>query len=117
MDPAEATICFQIRTSVDPTDMGALSENVSSPGTLSCPLPRPVQYKVRLSSNEPGASPTLRAVMLSWSGLESDAAEHRACGYMLHAFTPNPARDGATIAPAVRKGCHARLRLFDAAGR
>ena len=76
-EPAGTSLYFQVRSSSDPLYMGSWSTNITTPGSLVNYLTdgdQYVQYKVLLETVDPGISPSLEDVTLSWAfiGLISD---------------------------------------------
>jgi hypothetical protein len=72
--PEGTGLAFQVRSSNDPGDLGAWSEPITSPGSLSqilTPDMRYEQYKVMQSTTDPHVSPIVRDVTLQATDLMS----------------------------------------------
>ena len=70
-EPEETSIYFQVRSSMDSQNMGSWSIDITSPGSLQNYLidgDKFVQYKVLLETSDPGLSPILEDVTISWIG-------------------------------------------------
>lgn len=70
--PYETSLSFQVRSSLDPIEMGEWSDDIEVPGNLSAYLTdgdRYVQYKVYLETPNPANSPVLEEVTITWTGM------------------------------------------------
>ncbi len=120
--PEGTSIKFQVRASDDYTNMGEWSGMILSPGSLHGVLSDGdsyLQYKTMLMSTypDPGYSPLLEDVTISWIPLGIASGESSVSRFVLQPTTPNPIFGSATISFVIPKNCHVRLRIFDVSGR
>lgn len=118
--PANTSVRFQVRASDDYTNMGEWSQEMNSPRSLHGILAdrdNYVQYKAILATNDPGVSPTLEDIVISWNplGVEEEASPYLDC--VLHPVLPNPVVGPATISFTIPHDCHVNLDVFDVSGR
>lgn len=69
VDPLETSLCFQVRSGTDPQSMGAWSADITAPGSLGNHLTAGdqfVQYRAILETVDPGITPVLEEVTISW---------------------------------------------------
>jgi len=118
--PAHTAIRFQVRASDDYTDMGEWSQEMNSPGSLQGILndrDSYVQYKAILETNNPGVSPTLEDIIISWNPLEIEEAASTAIDFVLQPVLPNPVIGLATISFTIPHDCYVNVDVFDVSGR
>jgi hypothetical protein len=115
--PVGTDLRFRLRSSGDPADMGAWSSDISSPGPVAGALHRYVQYRVILETTDPGISPILEEVALTWEQLGTDDAGVLPQEPSLYRCAPNPANQEAVATLCLPTDCHVRLRVFGQNGR
>ena len=118
--PGHTAIRFQVRASDDYTNMGEWSQEMNSPGSLQGILADRdsyVQYKAIMETSDPGFSPTLKDIIISWNplGIEEEATAH--LGFVLQPVVPNPVNGLATISFTIPHRCHVDLDVFDVSGK
>ena len=126
-EPSGTSVYFQVRSSVDPQYMGNWSANITTPGNLDAYLTdgdQYVQYKAFLETTDPGITPILWDVMLTWTELvgvdEEDNWELGSKKWELTA-KPNPFREQVEIHllgdwESGRWG-DGEIKIYDACGR
>jgi hypothetical protein len=68
-EPSGTSVYFQARSSMDPQYMGSWSSDITSPGNLDAYITdgdQYVQYRALLETTDPGVSPTLWDITVSW---------------------------------------------------
>jgi len=118
--PPGTSVSFQVRASNDYSNMGAWSDTLTSPCTLSGILndgEQYVQYRAILRTFDPDSTPTLNDVTISWNPVSiEETAEPVPPDAGLLPVSPNPAS-----APTVRFGlpepASVELSVFDLSGR
>ena len=120
-EPSATSIYFQVRSSTDPQYMGDWSMNITAPGALENYLDdgdRYVQYRCVLESTNPGLSPTLWDVAVSWTGLGVDEESILATlsGVELFSNHPNPFYQTTTIELNLPKADYVTLNIYNVLG-
>jgi len=120
-EPAETSVGFQIRSSVDPDSgaMGPWSDTLYVPCSLEGILTdadQYVQYMVILETSHPDITPALHEVMLTWDplGIPGDIVPN---SFELLPFHPNPTTGSPLISFAVPELSSVELFVFDISGR
>ena len=116
--PGSTSVAFQVRASDDWTQMGNWSGLLTSPCALdgiltdgmSC-----VQYRALLSTLDPGATPVLDEVTLTWDPM--GAGEGGGAPAALYGAVGNPSARAADIRFSLGSAATVSLTVFDAAGR
>jgi hypothetical protein len=106
---------------MDPQYMGDWSTNITTPSSLENYLndgDRYVQYRVMLESTDPGLSPVLWDVAISWTdlGIEEDGNLAALSAIQLQPNYPNPFHPITTIAFNLPKACDVTLDIFNILG-
>ncbi len=121
LEPAETSISFQLRSSVDPDSgaMGPWSDTLYVPCSLEGILTdseQYVQYKVILETSDPGITPALDEVMLTWDplGISGDTGSD---SFELLPFYPNPACSAPSVRFGLPETSTVELSIFDVSGR
>jgi len=117
--PSGASVSFQVRASDDYNALGAWSDTLTSPCSLSGILSdgdRYVQYRALLETTAPDSvTPILNDVTISWDPMGIEGSGEPSVMTLLP-FSPNPAS-----APAVRFGlsepASVEISIFDLSGR
>jgi hypothetical protein len=113
---------LQVRASDDPGNMGAWSDTLYSPDSLSGMLADGeslFQYRAILSTSDPDSTPLLRQVTVSWEslfGVQGETA-HPADGSRLLGALPNPTFGTAVLSFALPADSRAELTVYDLSGR
>ena len=120
-EPAETSITFQVRSSVDPdsSEMGSWSDSLYSPCSLSGILTdgeQYVQYKVIFETSDTDITPILHEVMLTWDplGIPGDIVPN---SFELLPFYPNPSRGTLSVRFGLPEASSVELFVFDVSGR
>ncbi len=121
LEPAETSIGFQVRSSIDPDSgaMGPWSDTFYVPCNLLGILTdgeQYVQYKVILETSDPDITPTLSDVMLTWDplGISGDTGPN---SFELLPFYPNPACSVPSVRFGLPEVSAVELSIFDVSGR
>jgi hypothetical protein len=120
-EPSGTSIYFQVRSSTDPQYMGNWSIDITTPGSLESYLndgDRYVQYKVFLETTDPGLSPVLWDVAISWSDLGIDDEYNSTAPYAIQLLPnyPNPFNPTTTIEFNLPKAGEVSLNIFNILG-
>ncbi len=117
--PPATDLRFRFRMSNDPLSMGAWSPEMISPGSLTAPLGRYLQYQVVPATADPNCSPLLRDLTINWSGTSGVAASPPEFGeLLLDQNRPNPLNPMTMIPYTVpAEGGFVHLAVFDTSGR
>jgi hypothetical protein len=120
-EPSGTSLYFQVRSSMDPQYMGNWSINITTPGALGNYLndgDRYVQYRVMLASTDPGVSPTLHDVTLSWTELGVNEERNLTTLSVVELLPnhPNPFSRKTVIAFSLPKGDDVNLDVFNIVG-
>ena len=120
-EPAETSIFFQVRSSVDPdsSEMGSWSDTLYSPCSLSGILTdgeQYVQYMVILETSDPVITPALHEVMLTWDplGIPGDIVPN---SFELLSFYPNPSSSTVSVRFSLPEATSVEFSIFDVSGR
>jgi hypothetical protein len=121
LEPAETSVSFQLRSSVDPDSgsMGTWSDTLNMPCRLEGILTdgeQYVQYKVILETSDPDITPTLCEVMLTWDplGISGDTGPD---SFELLPFYPNPSISSVSVRFGLPETSSVELSIFDVSGR
>jgi hypothetical protein len=121
-EPAGTSVGFQVRASDDPGSMGAWSDTLTSPGSLSGVVSDQdslFQYLVIMQTEDPGSTPVLDSVSVSWepwTGVEGETGSPVGV-FALRGAVPNPARGVALVRFSLPEEGPAELLVYDVAGR
>jgi len=120
-EPSGTSIYFQVRSSIDPQYMGNWSIDITTPGSLESYLndsDRYVQYKVFLETSDPGLSPVLWDVTLSWTelGIDDEYNFTTPSAIQLLPNYPNPFNPTTTIEFNLPKAGEVTLNIFNILG-
>jgi hypothetical protein len=121
-EPSGTSIYFQVRSSIDPQYMGDWSINITTPGSLDNYLndgDRYVQYKVLLETVNPGLSPALEDVTISWSELVGIGDEYKFTNpstFQLLPNYPNPFNPSTTIPYYLPRQSKISLKIYNMLG-
>ncbi len=121
-EPAGTSVGFQVRASADPDSMGAWSDTLFSPDSLSGVLADGdslFQYRAILHTDDPSLSPILDSVSVSWelwTGVEGETGSPVGV-FALRGAVPNPARGVALVRFSLPGEGPAELLVYDVAGR
>jgi len=121
-EPAGTSIYFQVRSSMDPLYMGNWSTDITVPGSLNNYLmdgDQYVQYKVLLETTNPGVSPVLEDVTISWTefvGIDVSENFTTPTSFLLYPNFPNPSCEISSIKYQVPVSSHVRLNIYDVRG-
>ncbi|MBD3370443.1 T9SS type A sorting domain-containing protein, partial [Candidatus Fermentibacteria bacterium] len=121
-EPSGTSILFLVRASDDPGSMGAWSDTLTAPGSLSGIVSDQddmFQYQAIMRTSNPDTTPTLRDVTISWEpyvGTEGKTGIE-VQSYALHGALPNPAFGTALLSFALPADSRAELTVYDISGR
>lgn len=120
-EPSGTSIYFQVRGSTDPQYMGDWSANLTAPGALGNYLDdgdRYVQYRCVLESANPGLSPALWDVAVSWTELGIDEEDILTSFSSVQLFSnhPNPFYQTTTIELHLLKADDMTLNIYNVLG-
>jgi hypothetical protein len=122
-EPLGTSIYFQVRCSTDPLYMGDWSTDITTPGSLENYLTdgdQYVQYKVFLETTNPGLSPVLEDVTISWSefitGIDDEDNFTKPSAFQLLPNYPNPFNPTTTIKYSIPSDGFVKLRVFNTLG-
>jgi hypothetical protein len=121
-EPSGTSIYFQVRCSTDPMYMGSWSTDIIAPGSLENYLingDRYVQYKVFLETNDPGLSPVLEDVTISWSesvGIDDENNLTKPAAFRLISIYPNPFTTSTTIEYQLNQPSQVTLTIYNHLG-
>lgn len=110
---------IQVRASDNPAQMGTWSATLWSPCSLHGLLADNssyVQYRAIMISADPGATPALNEVTVTWDALGVGESESPS-SFELSPVTPNPARGPVTLCFGLPASSQVELFLLDMAGR
>jgi hypothetical protein len=116
--PSQTTVKFQVRSSDDPSDMGAWSSNIFSPGSITVwttPGDAYFQYKAILETLDPTATPSLNSVTVSWNQVGIEGGEEPSALSMEP--LRNPAVGFVELRLSLPSLMQVRLDVFDVSGR
>ena len=121
-EPSGTSVYFQVRSSVDPQYMGDWSTDITIPSGLDAYLDdgdQYVQYKTFLETNDPGSTPTLWDITISWTplGIEEDHTSNLLSDIKLLQNHPNPFYPATTIEFFLSKTCKVNLDIFNILGQ
>ena len=122
-EPTETSLYFQVRSSMDPQYMGNWSIDITTPGSLENYLndgDRYVQYKVILETVNPGISPILEEVTISWSelvGIDDEYNFTKLSTFQLLPNYPNPFNPETTISFDLPESGEIKLEIFNIKGQ
>lgn len=113
--PAETQLCFQVRGSDDPGNLGEWSTLLYAPVDLSNYLADGesyLQYRVTMLSDNPGVSPQLNSVTVSYDplGVEGNT------GFGLRVF-PGPVGSVATVSLTLPEPAECTVAVYSLDGR
>ena len=116
VDPAGTSLSIRVRSSNDPGDLGSWSAAMTGPGDFATPLQRYVQYQVLMETTDLQKSSILKdvAFLSDCTGVGSVDSAPR-----IHTLQnrPNPFNPETTISFRLEGRGHARLAVYDTAGR
>jgi len=117
-EPEGTDVSFQLRASDDPEDMGAWSDTLPSPGSISGLVENGdslIQYRAILSTTDSSKTAILDDVTISWNsvGIEEDEG----LDFSLYGARPNPAAGSAAIRFDLPADAWTELIVFDLSGR
>ncbi|MDM7992320.1 MAG: T9SS type A sorting domain-containing protein [Candidatus Fermentibacter sp.] len=117
--PGSAKVGFQVRSSVDPSSMGAWSDTLWTPGNLYGILEDGTdyfQYRAILVPGGSGTSPVLKDVTVVWDagGTGGPVAPS---SLVLLPVSPNPCTGAAELVVGLPGDASVEAVLFDIAGR
>jgi hypothetical protein len=115
--PEGAGLDVCIRSGADPADLGPWSAPMTSPGPLSGPLERYLQYKIELETGDPARSPVLEEVRVTYEPSMDVPGDRRSADGGFGLNVVSPARDAADIRLSVPEPSRVRLDLYDIGGR
>jgi hypothetical protein len=115
--PVGTSLGVCIRSGADAADLGPWSPPMTSPGAVSGPLGRYLQYKLVLDTSDPGGSPVFEEIRLAWESSSVDpAGSHSATnGFGLNALSP--VQGVGEIILSLPESCRVNLDLYDVGGR
>lgn len=117
--PSGTTVAFQVRASDEYTQMGVWSNTLNSPCSLENILSENddyFQYRTILTTSEPGTSPDLLDVSVSWVPLGIGGSESPS-SFELLPLLSNPVYGAVTVTIGVPEPGPVTLSIFDVAGR
>jgi len=118
-EPAGTAVSFQVRASDDPEDLGDWSDTLSAPCALTGILEdcdHYLQYRVILESADPGSTPVLEDVTISWNPLGIGGGPE-ITESLLRGAEPNPSSGTVTLRFVVPGPSTVMLTVYDLAGR
>ena len=120
-EPSGTSLYFQVRSSMDPQYMGDWSADITTPGSLEGHLDdgdRYVQYRVMLESTNPGLSPNLYDIALSWVelGVDEEYSLTTLPVVQLLPNHPNPFHQKTTISFNLPRADEVTLAVFNIIG-
>ena len=114
--PEEGALGIQVRSGIQPADMGEWSEAIMAPGSLGAPLHRFVQYRVNLTTANGDVSPVLSEFRVLWTPTTS-AIENGSLPAGPRLRVRNPSFGASTLQLDLDRGGQARVTLHDVSGR
>ena len=117
--PSGTDLCFQVRSSDDIGGMGAWSDTIWTPGSLD-PFAehgdRYIQYRTILLAGNPGLTPVLEDITVSWDplGIHGTSPE---TGLSVSGPSPNPAPGVVDLRVMLDEPGHLELGIYDLSGR
>ncbi len=117
--PSQTDISFQVRASDDSDEMGAWSAILDDPCSLAGVLPEGAnyfQYRSVMTTDDPGASPALLDVTVSWNPLGTEGPEMPG-GFELMPFVSNPVSGPLLVTIGIPEPSMVTLTVLDIAGR
>ena len=117
--PAQTTVAFQVRASDNYTQMGNWSDTLDAPCSLVEILSENdeyFQYRAILTTTDPGTSPDLLDISVSWNPLGTGGSEAPGSFELLPLWS-NPVSGAVTVTIGVPEPCLVTLSIFDVAGR
>ena len=119
-EPTETSLYFQVRSSMDPQYMGNWSIDITTPGSLENYLmdgDQYVQYKVFLETTNPGFSPVLEDVTISWSEITGIDDNIIPLITKLNQNYPNPFNPETEIIYSLRENSKVSLNIYNIKGQ
>jgi len=122
-EPLGTSISFQVRSSIDPQYMGDWSVDITTSTSLANYLDNGdqyVQYKVLLETMDPGISPILEDVTISWSevvGINDKKISNKPSIFKLYSNYPNPFNPTTTIKYSIPEAGRVHLEVFNILGK
>jgi hypothetical protein len=113
LEPTGTDLSIQYRSSGDPGNLGAWSDSLQTPCTLSGMLSRYFQYRVNFLTTDPASSPVLFDITLNWdpTGLEDPEP-----GLSL-ALLVSPSPTSGQVQIDVPAGMLGQVQVIDLSGR
>jgi len=121
-EPAGTSVALQVRASDNSSSMGAWSDTLTAPCTLSGILADEdnfFQYRAILYTADPLSTPTLQDVTVGWqpfSGTEVES-EIEISVFALYGASPNPVVGAAVLGFSLPFDSRVELTVFDLTGR
>lgn len=118
--PSGCSVKMQVRASEDPANMGAWSDTLSGPTSLSGILDtgdRYVQYRAILLSTNPAHTPGLNDITITYDPLGAPGGPGAPRSWELMPVSPNPCSSQPVIGFAVPEAGRVELSVFDLSGR
>lgn len=116
VEPSGTSLSFQVRSSDNPDELGAWSDNIAVQDCLPAVLGRYIQYQVFLGTSRPDASPILKDVTFTSCTAGVKPADRDLHGLLLTP-QPNPCHSRVTVSFRLEAFDRVRLSVFDVAGR
>lgn len=117
--PGGTSVSFQVRASDNYTNLGDWSETLNDPCPLAGTLSdgdRFVQYRTLLTTSNPGNTPTLNEVNISWNEMGVEEESHSET-FSLLGVSPNPASGIAVLSFTLPEYAFVELLVYDTSGR
>jgi hypothetical protein len=119
-EPGLTSIAFQVRASDDPANMGAWSDTLDSPDSLSAILDDGdslFQYKAILKSDYSYSTPVLHSVSVFWERITGFGESPNYDSHELRGALPNPSSGPAMIEFSIPRESLVELTVYDVSGR
>ncbi|MBD3370721.1 T9SS type A sorting domain-containing protein, partial [Candidatus Fermentibacteria bacterium] len=119
-EPGLTSIAFQVRASDDPANLGAWSDTLTSPDSLSAILEDGdslFQYKAILRSDYSYSTPVLHSVSVFWERMTGFGESPSGNSFELRGALPNPSSGRAIIEFSIPGYSRVEIAVYDLAGR
>jgi hypothetical protein len=114
-------VCFQLRASDNPSQMGPWSDTLFTPcdlGTILNPNDSYFQYRAILQTADPFASPVLNSITINWNALGiEDPGARRPGATSLLPIVPCPVSGALIVQFQLACDCSAEFSIYDLGGR